>query len=279
MPRYVSLLAVFVVGAAAGALGARAWWPQAPLQQQQVALLSQDEQTIEQDMARLQADNTILRVDNAMLKNDIQRVQDEEEAARQRQEALQEELESSKGERLKLQASLLAAQGQLTIEQSAKEHLTEQLVAAQQDVGMLQQNLAFFEQLIPENSKPAAISVRSMEVVRQGDTLRYHVLVMRNRPSTEEFSGSLEFSATGTKDGSGATISLETAENASISGNTANAAARADSNPTVLKFQQYQRASGLLAIPPGFEPESVTVRVLEGKSVRSEHTIGLAPKE
>lgn len=276
MPRYVSLLAVFVVGAAAGVFGARAWWPHEPAQQ--VAALSQDEPTLEQDMARLQADNTMLRVDNAMLKNDIARVQAEEEAARQRQQTLQDELESTKQDRLKLQASLLAAQGQLTIEQSAKEHLTEQLVAAQQDVGMLQQNLAFFEQLIPENSKPAAISVRSMEVARQGDTLRYHVLVMRNRPSTEEFSGSLEFSATGTKDGSGATIPLEIAENASISGNTANAAST-DASPTVLKFQQYQRASGLLAIPPGFEPESVTVRVLEGKTVRSEHTIGLAPKE
>lgn len=277
MPRYVSLLAVFVIGAAAGAFGARAWWPHEPVQQQ-AAIPAQDQQTLEQDMARLQADNTILRVDNAMLKNDIARVQGEEETARQRQKELQEELNSSREERLKLQASLLAAQGQLTVEQSAKEHLAEQLVAAQQDVGMLQQNLAFFEQLIPENSKPAAISIRSMEVARQGDALRYHVLVMRNRPSDEEFSGSLEFSATGTKDGSGATISLETAENASISGNTANAASTA-SDPTILKFQQYQRASGLLAIPPGFEPESVTVRVLEGKSVRSEHTIGLAPKE
>ena len=263
MPRYVSLLAAFVVGAAAGTFGVHAWWPHEPVQQQ-VAPSPNEPVALEQNMARLQADNTILRVDNALLKNDIQRIQEELEKARQ--------------EQLRLQASLLAAQGQLTIEQSAKEHLAEQLVAAQQDVGMLQQNLAFFEQLIPENSKPAAISIRSMDVARQGDTLRYHVLVMRNRPAAEEFSGSLEFSATGTKDGSGATISLETAENASISGSTANAA-RADSNPTVLKFQQYQRASGLLAIPPGFEPESVTVRVLEGKSVRSEHTIGLVPKE
>lgn len=276
MPRYVSLLAAFVVGAAAGTFGVRAWWPHEP--EQQVAPVQNEQTAPEQDMARLQADNTILRVDNAMLKNDIQRAHEEEEVARQRERVMQEELEKTRQAHLKLQASLLAAQGQLTIEQSAKEHLAEQLVAAQQDVGMLQQNLAFFEQLIPENSKPAAISIRSMEVARQGDALRYHVLVMRNRPATEEFSGSLEFSATGTKDGSGATISLETAENASISGSTANAA-RAGSDPTVLKFQQYQRASGLLAIPPGFEPESVTVRVLEGKSVRSEHTIGLAPKE
>jgi hypothetical protein len=275
MPRYVSLLAAFVIGTAAGSLGARAWWPHEPVQQ---AAPSQDEKAAMQDMARLQADNTMLRVDNAMLQNDIERAEDAEEVARQRAQAMQKELEKTRQDHLRLQASLLAAQGQLTIEQSAKEHLAEQLVAAQQDVGMLQQNLAFFEQLIPENSKPAAISVRSMEVARQGDTLRYHVLVMRNRPSAEEFSGSLEFSATGTKDGSGATIPLETAENASTSGSTANAAS-ADSSPTVLKFQQYQRASGLLAIPPGFEPESVTVRVLEGKSVRSEHTIGLAPKE
>jgi len=275
MPRYVSLLAALVLGAAAGAIGAHAWWPHDTAV---VAAPVQDDRTLEHDMARLQADNTLLRVDNAMLKNDIVRFQDEEKAARERHQALQEELESTKKERLKLQASLLAAQGQLTIEQSAKEHLAQELVAVQQDVGMLQQNLAFFEQLIPENSKPAAISIRSMEVTRQADTLRYHVLVMRNRPATEEFSGSLEFSATGTKGGSGATISLDTAEAASISGSTADAAST-DSDPTVLKFKQYQRASGFLAIPPGFEPDSITVRVMEGKSVRSEHTIGLAPKE
>nr|MBF0683404.1 hypothetical protein [Pseudomonas sp.] len=275
MPRYVSLLAALVLGAAAGAMGARAWWPHEPVV---VAAPVQDTQALELDMAKLQADNTLLRVDNAMLKNDIVRFQDEEKAARERHQTLQDELENTKKERLKLQANLLAAQGQLTIEQSAKEHLAQELVAVQQDVGMLQQNLAFFEQLIPENSKPAAISIRSMEVARQADTLRYHVLVMRNRPATEEFVGSLEFTATGTKGGSGATISLETAENASTSGSTADAAST-DSDPTVLKFKQYQRASGFLAIPPGFEPESVTVRVLEGKSVRSEHTIGIAPKE
>ena len=275
MPRYVSLLATLVVGMAAGALAAHTWWPTPPTT---VSPVSDTVQTLENSMARLQADNTMLRVDNAMLQNDILHLQDAEKAAHQREDTLTAELEAIRQERVKLQASLVAAQGQLTIEQSAKEHLAEQLVAVQQDVGMLQQNLAFFEQLIPENSKPADISIRSMDVTRQGDLLRYHVLVMRNRPSAEEFSGSLEFSATGTQDGSGATISLETAENASISGSTADAAST-DANPTVLKFKQYQRASGVLAIPPGFEPQSLTVRVLEGKSVRSEHTIGLGPKE
>lgn len=276
MPRYVSVLAALVVGVAAGVLGGRQWWPVQPVV---MTASGATEWELQQDIVRQQASNTMLEVDNALLKNDVVRLQDERTQAQEREQALKGELEVRDDEQQKLRAQLLAAQGQLTVEQSAKEHLAEELVSVQQDVGALQQNLAFFEQLIPENSKPAAISIRSAEIAPQGEHLRYRVLVMRNRPAADEFSGTLQFIATGTKDGSGATIALETVANAPTSANTVDAASATAVAPTVLKFKQYQRASGLLAIPPGFEPESVTVRVLEGKAVRSEHTIGLAPKE
>lgn len=256
--------------------GGRMWWPSEPVI---LAASAEESWELKQDIVRLQSDNTVLEVDNALLKNDVVRLQKERQEANEGNEALQEEIRQHEAEQQKLQAQLLATEGQLTVEKSAKEHMAEELISVQQDVGILQQNLAFFEQLIPENSKPAAISIRSAEIARQGDTLRYRVLVMRNRADTEEFSGSLQFTATGTKDGSSATIPLETSANATTSGNTTDAASTTSAAPTVLKFKQYQRASGLLAIPPGFEPESVTIRVLEGKSVRSEHTIGLAPKE
>jgi hypothetical protein len=42
-----------------------------------------------------------------------------------------------------------------------------------------------------------------------------------------------------------------------------------------LQFDQYQRSQGILAIPEGFVPESVTVSVLEGETVRATRSVKL----
>ena len=42
-----------------------------------------------------------------------------------------------------------------------------------------------------------------------------------------------------------------------------------------LDFAQFQRGQGLLAIPPGFAPKSVTVRVLEGDIVLASRVVAL----
>lgn len=277
MSRSAWLLAGLLIGAAAGVVGTRVWWPTEPVA---VAAPGDVTQTLRSEIVQLQSDNTMLQVDNALLKNDLRTRQEQLQETEAREQAASGALEKLRDEHRQLQARLLTIEGQLTVETSAKEHLAEELISVQQEVGILQQNLAFFEQLIPDNSKPAAISIRSVDISRHGNTLRFRVLVMRNRAATEEFSGTLHFLATGTRDGSSATIPLETSVNGSISGNMTDAASTSTAeSPIVLKFQQYQRASGVLAIPAGFEPKSVTVQVLEGKTVRSEHTIGIAPKE
>ncbi|EKU29268.1 hypothetical protein C660_15159 [Alcaligenes sp. HPC1271] len=37
----------------------------------------------------------------------------------------------------------------------------------------------------------------------------------------------------------------------------------------VLNFNQFQRAVGWLALPPGFEPTALTLNVLEGSVIRA----------
>lgn len=275
MPRYAPALLALLIGAAAGALGARHWWQPEPPPPSAAA---QANQALQQEVARLEAEKTLLDVDNSLLRNDVARLREASELAAEHEQSLQRELARLSQEGTVLQARLLSTEGQLTLERSAKEHLTQELISAQQDVGALQQNLAFFEQLIPENAQPASVSIRSAEIAWQGSHLRYRILVMRNRPAADDFVGTLEFSATGIKGGSSATISLESSANVPIS-NEGTDTSTPSAAPAKLQFKQYQRASGFLAIPADFEPESVTVRVLEGKSVRSEHTIGLAPKE
>ena len=265
MPRLVALLAALALGVAVGGLTVDGWRAQ-PEPVAAPAPSEQEVQALNQQVARLAADTSRLQVEAG--------------AAAERERALQAEVGRLGDENRQLQARLAETESQLTVALSARNHLAEQLTAAQEDAAALRQNLAFFEQLIPEGSKPASVSIRSVDITRQGEALQYRVLVMRNRPAADEFSGTLQFVATGTRGGRGATIPLERLASAPISGNTRDGADSAPSSaPATLQFKQYQRVSGLLAIPPGFEPESVTVRVLEGKSVRSEHTVGLTPKE
>jgi hypothetical protein len=42
-----------------------------------------------------------------------------------------------------------------------------------------------------------------------------------------------------------------------------------------LKFEQYQRLEGVLALPDGFTPEAAVVSVLEGKTVRASQSVEL----
>lgn len=208
--------------------------------------------------------------------------QAELDAAAQREHALREALERAQARGDALQAEVQAlqerqriARSQLLVAESTLEHLTSDLAQAHQEISKLRQSVAFYERLIPDGNPTGRVSIRSAELYPLGDGLvQYRVLVMRHGPTAERFEGELQFVATGKRDDGSATIPLERLANAPISteepGNPAAAAVAG------LSFRQYQRASGLLAIPSGFIPVTITVRVLEGKAIRAEHTITLA---
>lgn len=261
--------ATLVLGAALGA-GALLAWQHEPAPAEGPTLAEQLAQ---------------LRRDAEALSEERDTLQDKLEAAGRRETALAD----AAGERVReldglvarwrdeagtLQARLAESTSQLAVAESARDHLAAELTAAQQELGALQQNLAFFENLIPAGTRPGPVSIRSAQIDRDGNRLRYRVLVMRNGPAGDSrFKGNLRFTASGSQGGESATMTLEPVASAP----TSRAAPERAAIP--LEFQQYQRADGLLAIPEGFVPEAITVRVLEGKSVLSEHVVGLTPKE
>jgi hypothetical protein len=204
----------------------------------------------------------------------------------------------------RLQNRLNESDGRLTIERAARDQLAAELRTAQKEAGDLRNDLAFFEQLIPADPSQNQVNIRSAELERDGQTLRYRVLLMRGGRPSGEFKGTLQFSASGVRAGSSATIDLRpfvpvaqaavtpapvlparTGANAGVdagaspnvntAAKTAAAATGAGTDPLVLNFRQYQRAEGTLAVPQGFVVRSVTVRVLEGGVVRSQSTVNL----
>lgn len=178
----------------------------------------------------------------------------------------------------RLQGSLAAAESRLEIERAAKDQLASDLRAAQKEMGDMRNDLAFFDQLIPLDPRQSQVNIRSAELERQGALLRYRILLMRGGRPSGEFNGRLQFSASGLRAGTAATVDLHPfsvpVESAAVDAPSAMPGGPVV-DPLAVRFRQYQRAEGTLELPAGFVVRSVTVRVVEGGVVRSQSTVNL----
>ena len=173
-------------------------------------------------------------------------------------------------------------QSELDVERGVHVELERTLQKAEQDLGQMRDKLAFYEQLLPPGPQ-GSIDVRAFDIQKQPDALSFRVLLMRSGKPGERFSGSLQFIATGQLDGQTETLELKLlqAQGRGGSSETAHAGesptSAAEQSPVVLKlnFDQFQRSQGLLALPLGFVPQSVTVRVVEGDIILATRRVDL----
>jgi len=171
-----------------------------------------------------------------------------------------------------LQAQLDATQGQLLVEESTRKSLEAALLETQTELGRARDQLAFFDRLLPPGPS-GALSVRALDIEQRGPTLYYKALFMRNAPGGEMFSGRIEFIANGTRNGKTVKIPLQAPKVPAPQ----TVASEADS--LALDFDQFQRVEGLLALPEGFVPKTVTLNVLDGNTVRVSRTVNLPSDE
>lgn len=182
------------------------------------------------------------------------------------------DLERSQTEVTQLQLQVDAMQGQQVMEESTRNGLEASLKASQAELGAAKDKLAFFDQLLPPG--PAgSVSIRALDIEQQGPILQYRVLLMRNGADDKPFKGQLQFVAKGLQLGKTVKITLQSAQSP---GSAVPVADGALSNTFELSFDQFQRGSGFLSIPPGFSPQTVTATVLEGSTVRVSRTVNLS---
>lgn len=151
-------------------------------------------------------------------------------------------------------------QGQLAVEQSTRSGLESSLQHAQDELSRARDRLAFYDQLLPPGPK-GSVGIRAFEVRTQGSVLHYRVLLMRNAASDTPFKGTMQFVATGLARGKTVKMILEPAQAAGGQG--------AQPGVLALEFDQFQRSQGLLSLPDGFIPRTVTLDIYEGKTLRA----------
>ncbi len=166
-------------------------------------------------------------------------------------------------------ARVAKLQGELDVELATRRGLEDTLAKQQQELGRTRDQLAFYEQLIPPG--PAgAVAIRAFDVRPQGGFLHYRVLLTRNAPAQETFRGRMRFMADALEGGNPAKIELAAAtaeESAAPPPGTESGPAGAD--PFALAFEQFQRSTGVLRLPPGVAVRSVTLEILEDGLIRA----------
>ena len=171
-------------------------------------------------------------------------------------------------------------QSEILIERATRTELEKNLADTQRDLGRLQDNLAFYEQLLPPGPQ-GAIDLRAVDVAIQGQALSYRVLLMRSGKPGERFSGQLEFVALGCQKNKQVTRVLRPLQSAlspEVTGQPKEGKLPVPAPSAEwlkLDFGQFQRVQGMLALPVGFEPQSVTVRVLNGTIVLASSRVDL----
>jgi len=172
---------------------------------------------------------------------------------------LESQVAALQADLLQAQADRAADQSRVTADSAALRSLQEKTDELQETLGRTQDQLAFYEQLIPPG--PAgAVAIRAFDIVPEGEFLSYRVLLTRNaRPDAAEFKGHLRFVARSMKDGKPVKIRLLPPGAPDSSAPDAGAP-----DALVLDFRQFQRSTGLLQAVPGQSIDSVQLEILEG---------------
>lgn len=159
-----------------------------------------------------------------------------------------------------------AADSNLKIERSAQQQLALQVRSLEAENASLKQDLAFFEGLVPD-SESGELGLRinrlRVEPEVQSGQYRYRMLLVHNASRQQkEFRGDLQFVLKVQQGGKDAMITHP-----------------AGNDPNIqryrLEVKHFQRAEGVLPVPPGAVLKSVEVRILQEGVVRARQTINL----
>ncbi|MCX7658975.1 MAG: hypothetical protein N2040_00265 [Caldimonas manganoxidans] len=169
---------------------------------------------------------------------------------------LKVELQQLRAEREQAQSIANTAESLLKMERAAQERLAERIRQLEAENMALQDDLGFFERLLPATSGPLALRGLQAEIVQPGQ-MRYQLLIMQNGRTQPEFRGRYELRLVGTLEG------------------RPWSQAKADGRREVL-VKHYKRVQGIIDFPPAAVVQQLEVRLTDADgTVRAQQTLKL----
>lgn len=163
---------------------------------------------------------------------------------------LTNEVNSGNIERQRLQVQLDEATREVESLKTQNAQLASELQTARTAVAPLEEELALFADAMPPDPRGGVIGVSAANFTRQGEQLRYHVLLLREPGQGEPFKGQMVLAVEGRyPNGRTATIELD---------------------PVPVTLDRYVHLTGAPTMPDGLSARRVTVRVLDGQTQRQQ---------
>jgi len=183
------------------------------------------------------------------------------EDARRKLVEYQGQVQVLAAERNVLSAMANSAESELTIERAAQRQLAAQVKQLEAENARLKEDLSFFDSLLPNATGPSGVAIRRLKIDQVGpNQLRYRLLIMQGGKS-DHFSGVLQLVISGLQEGRNAMITFPKEGG--------------EAGKFKLGFRHYQRMEGVITLPDGVTPKTVSARVLEGGQVRAQTTANL----
>jgi hypothetical protein len=175
---------------------------------------------------------------------------------------LKKENDALHAEHEKLISTANTSESLLKTEKAVQEKLASQVKTLEGSNARLQDDLRFFERLIPAN-QDRALAIRALQVEPGAPgEYKYRLLVIQTGKNPPEFSGRYELQLAGTQGGKPWSDSYPQ--------NTKQSEALYR-----LSFKSYQRVEGALALPPDTVLKSIQARVIDSNGVRSTQSVKL----
>jgi len=172
---------------------------------------------------------------------------------------LEAQAAKAQAERDKAANSLSTAENQLAMERAAHQQLAAQVQTLTAENARLEEDLAFFDSLLPSGPASEGVSIRRLKIeLLPPNQLRYRLLVMRRGNNAQDFKGSLMLSVAAVQAGKPALLAFPGKDE--------------KAEAFQLEFRRYQRIEGILTLPEGVQVKNAQVRVLENGKVRAQQS-------
>jgi hypothetical protein len=166
---------------------------------------------------------------------------------------------NAQAEREKTANVLNTAENQLAMERAAHKQLAEQVQSLTAENARLEEDLAFFDSLLPAGPVSEGVSIRRLKIeLMPPNQVRYRLLVMRRGNNTQDFKGNLSLSLSVMQSGKPAILGFPGKDD--------------KAEPFQLEFRRYQRIEGILTLPEGVQVRNAQARVLENGKVRAQQS-------
>jgi len=155
---------------------------------------------------------------------------------------------------VELRSQLVDAEFARSVDQQAAESLRETITALRDEVAALREEAALYRNMLDPGSAEQGLRIAELELSEASGprSYHYHVLLTRLDAARELVSGAVEIQLQGV-------VSMENGSRLRVL--SLADLGDLDEYPIPFQFRYFQGLSGVMTLPPGFEPGSVLIRL------------------